>query len=195
MVPLPMTNNFDQNQKTNTPTPSDNNNIPQVPILLPAIAYFYLTFNSISTIYQAYSHGDFSMVAFIVFVYLGYFCLIYCVKQLQALSPLENSPRKDLLKSVIWVLTSFIFFGFAYQFSTFVHPVAAVFVFALAISATSFLFFMYFVHDDDYGLHQQKQVCSGSTYRLKIKIVGFSLPCGRVNESKISQVVAGPENV
>ncbi|XVF14210.1 hypothetical protein REPUB_Repub09cG0038500 [Reevesia pubescens] len=165
---------------------------PETPVFLPAIAYFYLTFNSISTIYQAYSHGDFSMVAFIVFVYFGYFCLMYCIKEFQALPPNENTPRKDFLKSVIWVLANVILFGFAYQFSTFIHPVAAVFFFAFAMSASSFLFFLHFVHDA-YPQQQQKQTTSSSCYRLRIKVVWPSSKM--ISESKMSEDLPSPENV
>ncbi|XP_021297700.1 uncharacterized protein LOC110426732 [Herrania umbratica] len=173
----------DQTQNTNTP---------EIPIFLPAVAHFYLTFNIISTIYQAYAHGDFPMAAFIFFVYLAYFFLMYCMTLLQTLPPQDRSPRKDFLKSVIWVLTSVIFFGFAYQFSTFIHPVAAAFVFALAILASSFIF-LYFVYD---GHHPQQQKQSGSsTNRLRIHILGFSPSSSKVSDSKIAQVVPGPENV
>ncbi|MBA0742500.1 hypothetical protein Gogos_015551 [Gossypium gossypioides] len=102
----------------------------EILIFLSAIC---LSFYSLFTIYQAYTHGDFSMVPFTVFVYIGPFCLIYCIKQLQDSPPMDTSLRKRFLKSVIWFLISVISFGFAYQFSTFVHPVAAVFVFALAL--------------------------------------------------------------
>ncbi|KAG4122591.1 hypothetical protein ERO13_D11G275775v2 [Gossypium hirsutum] len=114
----------------------------EILIFLSAIC---LSFYSLFTIYQAYTHGDFSMVPFTVFVYIGPFCLIYCIKQLQDSPPMDTSLRKRFLKSVIWFLISVISFGFAYRFSTFVHPVAAVFVFALAVFFSSFLFFFYFV--------------------------------------------------
>ncbi|KAH1083637.1 hypothetical protein J1N35_023398 [Gossypium stocksii] len=84
----------------------------EIRIFLSAI---YLSFYSLFTIYQAYTHADFSMVAFTVFVYIGSFCLIYCIKQLQDSPPTDTSLRKP------------------------------VFVFALAVSASSFLFFFYFV--------------------------------------------------
>ncbi|XVF16564.1 hypothetical protein REPUB_Repub10bG0042700 [Reevesia pubescens] len=191
MVPLP-TNN--QNQTT---IPSQTK-ILEIPIFLPAIAYFYLTFNSISIIYQAYMHGDFCMAAFMVFVYLGYFCLMYCITQFQALPPEENSPRKDFLKSVIWVLTNVFLFGFAYQLSTFIHPVAAVFVFAISISASSFLFFLYFVYDPQQQQKQSRSTTASTRYRLRIKILRISSPSRKVisdRDSEMSQVVPGPENV
>ncbi|XP_022740840.1 uncharacterized protein LOC111292631 [Durio zibethinus] len=184
-----MVSNNDQNHQTTIPQTN-----PEIPIFLPAIAYFYLIFNSVSTIYQAYTHGDFSLAVFIVFVYVGYFSLMYCLTQFQALPPQENSPRKDLLKSVIWVLTSFILFGFAYQFYTFIHPVAAIFVFAIAISVSSFLFFLYFFHDG----HQQqpKKPSDGSCCRLRIRVLRNSSPSSNVmSESKMREVVPGPENV
>ncbi|XWS32844.1 hypothetical protein CRYUN_Cryun22dG0024800 [Craigia yunnanensis] len=179
------------NAQNQTTIPQTN---PQIPIFLPAIVYFYLTFNSISAIYLAYSHGDFSMVAFVLFVYFGYFFLMFCITIFQALPPQENSPRKDFLKSVIWVLTSFILFGFAYQFSTFIHPVAAVFALAIAISASSFIFFLYFVHDGHH--HQQQKQSPSSCYKLRITILRNSSSNSKViSDSKTREVVPGPENV
>ncbi|XVF58218.1 hypothetical protein PTKIN_Ptkin07bG0046400 [Pterospermum kingtungense] len=159
---------------------------PEIPLFFPATVYFYLTFNSVSTIYQAYYHDDFTMAAFIVFVYFGYFLLMFCITKFQALPPQENSPRKDFLKSVIWVLITLILFGFAFEFSTFIHPVAAVFVFVLAISSSSFIFFLYFVYD---GLRQQQQKqIPTSCYKL-------SSSNGKVSGNKIKEVVPGPDNV
>lgn len=117
----------------------------EIPIFLSAI--FYLSSYSLLTSYQAYTHADFSIVVFTVFVYIGCFCLIYCMKQLQDSPPMDTSLRTYFLKFVIWVLISVISFGCPYQFSTLVHPVAAVFVFVLAVSVSSFVFFLYFVHD------------------------------------------------
>ncbi|XVE68072.1 hypothetical protein DITRI_Ditri09bG0039800 [Diplodiscus trichospermus] len=153
---------------------------------LPTIGYFYLTFNSISTIYQACTHGDFSMAAFVVFVYFGYFFLMYCIAQLQALPPKEKSPGKILLKSVIWVLTTAILFGFAYQFSTFIHPVAAVIIYVMAISVSSFLFCLYFFYDDH---HQQQEKQSASPcYILRINIFQNSSSSGKViSDSKMRE--------
>ncbi|TYG52427.1 hypothetical protein ES288_D09G027200v1 [Gossypium darwinii] len=99
---------------------------PQIPINLTAIADYYLTFSCISTMYQADTHGDFPMVGFIVMVYFGYLGLMYCINQLRALPPTHTSPKKDFLKSIIWVLATVLFFGFARQLSTFVHPLVAV---------------------------------------------------------------------
>ncbi|XVF60479.1 hypothetical protein PTKIN_Ptkin08bG0050300 [Pterospermum kingtungense] len=178
-----------------TPTTIQTN--PIIRKFLPAIA-FYLTFNSISIIYQAYTHGhgDFYMAAFIVFVYLGYFCLIYCITKFQTLPPLENSPRKIFLKSVIWFLTSVILFGLAYQFFTFIHPVAAVFVFAIAVSAGCLLFFLYFLHDG-YHHHQLQKQSASSSYRHRINMFWRSLwSCKVISNGKMKQVVpAGSENV
>ncbi|XWS32843.1 hypothetical protein CRYUN_Cryun22dG0024700 [Craigia yunnanensis] len=181
----------DQNQTTIPPQTNS-----QIHIFLPTIVYFCLTFNSIFTIYQAYSHSDFSMAAFVLFVYFGYFFLMFCLTKFQALPPQENSPRKDILKSVIWVLTSFILFGFAYQFSTFIHPVAAVFAFAIAISASSFIFFLYFVHDGHHHHQQQQKQSPSSCYKLGITILRNSSSNSKViSDSKSREVVPGPENV
>ncbi|XVE83829.1 hypothetical protein DITRI_Ditri16bG0119000 [Diplodiscus trichospermus] len=152
--------NYRQNQTIRPPQ----TNL-ETPKFLAAIACFYLTFNTIFIVFQAYSHGDFCMAAFMVFVYFGCFILMFCITKFQALPPQENSPRKVFLKSVFWVFNTVFLFGFAYQFSTFInHPVAAIVVFAIAISASSLTFFLYFVHD---GHHQQQQ--KQSCYRLKIK--------------------------
>ncbi|KAL4353013.1 hypothetical protein GQ457_06G041760 [Hibiscus cannabinus] len=44
------------------------------------------------------------------------------------------------LKSAVWFFQSAIFFGFVYMFYTFVHPVAAVFMFAIAVHASYFVY-------------------------------------------------------
>ncbi|KAG4128427.1 hypothetical protein ERO13_D09G020400v2 [Gossypium hirsutum] len=177
----------DENQTTNLPSTN-----PEIPINLTAIADYYLTFNCISTMYQAYTHGDFPMVGFIVMVYFGYLGLMYCINQLRALPPTHTSPKKDFLKSIIWVLATVLFFGFARQFSTSVHPLVAVFMFGAAVSTSYFLFFLYLVHNCD--PHQFANSCC----TLRIKVVGVSAPSSKViiNGSKlIRDVVPGPENV
>ncbi|KAB2064480.1 hypothetical protein E1A91_A09G024200v1 [Gossypium mustelinum] len=177
----------DENQTTNLPPTN-----PEIPINLTAIADYYLTFNCISTLYQAYTHGDFPMVGFIVMVYFGYLGLMYCINQLRALPPTHTSPKKDFLKSIIWVLATVILVGFALQFSTFVHPLVAVFVFAAAVSTSYFLFFLYFVHDC--YPHQSANSCC--IFRIKVSRGCCANYEVIINGSKITRdVVPGPENV
>ncbi|MBA0614596.1 hypothetical protein Godav_014871 [Gossypium davidsonii] len=142
--------------------------------------------------YQAYTHGDFPMVGFIVMVYLGYLGLMYCINQLRALPLTRTSPKKYFLKSIIWVLAIVLFFGFAHQFPTFVHPLVAVFMFGATISTSYFLFFLYLVHNCN--PHQS----TNSYYTLRIKVVGVSAPSSKViiNGNKlIRDVVPAPGNV
>ncbi|KAL4354822.1 hypothetical protein GQ457_06G041770 [Hibiscus cannabinus] len=183
--------NTGENQ-TRIPPPAN----PEIPIFLPAIAYFYLTFNSMSAIYQAYGHGDFPMVAFVAFVYFGHFCLIHCMKQLQDLAPTDTSPRKHFLKSLIWVLSSGILFGFSHQLSTFIHPVAAVFVFATAVSTSYFLFFLYFVHDCHLQPSETPRAVSSFGFRIEVFRVSPPSTSKVKNEGKVTRgVVPGLENV
>ncbi|KAK8619669.1 hypothetical protein V6N13_135951 [Hibiscus sabdariffa] len=73
-------------------------------------------------------------------------CVIICKQQLDDLTLMETSLRKHFLKSAVCVFQSAIFFGLAYQFYTFVHPVAAVFVFTIAVYVSCFVFVLvYFV--------------------------------------------------
>ncbi|OAY24502.1 hypothetical protein MANES_17G020900v8 [Manihot esculenta] len=110
------------------------------------ISYFYITFNCITTIYRAYVNNDMPMVAFIVFVFLGYFVLDYCLANYRRL---PESPMKEFLKITIWALSSAIFFGFCYQFSTFTSLVAVVTMYGFAIVGSVFLFYFYFLHEND----------------------------------------------
>uniref|UniRef100_A0A2P2P412 Uncharacterized protein n=1 Tax=Rhizophora mucronata TaxID=61149 RepID=A0A2P2P412_RHIMU len=116
-----------------------------------SLSYFYLTFNTITTVYRAYISSDLSMVAFVVSAYAAYFCLDLCLTQLSRMSPHKASPRKTFLKIVIWGLSSALFFGFAYQFSTFLSRPLSAAMYAIAIAASAFLFYFYFVFDDKCG--------------------------------------------
>ncbi|KAJ9135190.1 hypothetical protein P3X46_032399 [Hevea brasiliensis] len=116
-----------------------------------SISCLYLTLNSITTIYRAYINNDMPMVAFIIFVYLGYFILDYCVVIYNRLPSKEESPKKEFLKVTIWGLSSAIFFGFSYQFSTFMSLFVVVPMYGFAIVSSVFLFYFYFLRDNNHS--------------------------------------------
>ncbi|KAF9663642.1 hypothetical protein SADUNF_Sadunf17G0072600 [Salix dunnii] len=117
------------------------------------IVYFHLTFNTIGTIYSAYTNNDIPMVAFIVFVYFGYFIVDHCLVVFDRLPSDEESPRKVLLKVTIWSFTSAILFGFAYQFSTFMSPVVFLPMYGIAIASSAILFYVHFIYDAQRGCY------------------------------------------
>ncbi|KAJ4833819.1 hypothetical protein Tsubulata_043969 [Turnera subulata] len=126
--------------------PSQSKNSPNT-VLVHAMAFFYLTFNTISTIYRAYINDDMPMVALVVFVYVGYFLLHHCLEVYGGLPSHEESPRKEILKATIWGLSSTIVFGFVYELSTTMSVAVVLPIFSLAVMTSAFLFCFYFVYD------------------------------------------------
>ncbi|KAJ6290251.1 hypothetical protein OIU78_026051 [Salix suchowensis] len=128
-----------------------------------AIAYFHLTFNTIGTVYSAYTNNDIPMVAFIVFVYFGYFIVDHCLIVFNRLPSDEESPRKVLLRVTIWSLTSAILFGFAYQFSTFMSPVVVLTMYGIATASSAILFYVHFIYDARRGCYYKSFEILSST--------------------------------
>ncbi|GMN42371.1 hypothetical protein TIFTF001_011577 [Ficus carica] len=133
-----------------TTTGNDNKSNSEAEFLAyaPLFAYVNLTISSIGTTYRAYANNDMAMVAFIIFVILGYFVLEICFRALKRLPRDEESAKKSLLKFTIWGLSSSILFGFAYQLGTFACLGATLIMYAVVIASSSCIFFVYFIHDD-----------------------------------------------
>ncbi|CAL5367945.1 unnamed protein product [Camellia sinensis] len=115
---------------------------------LPSITYFMLASNGISSTIRAYSQSDYSMVAFIFFIYLSFLLLQYCLSAYQRLPPDQDSLTKDLLKFAVWFLFSAMIFGFAYQFAPLISLVAAISVFAIATAGSALLFYVCIIYGD-----------------------------------------------
>ncbi|KAK8481143.1 hypothetical protein V6N13_145538 [Hibiscus sabdariffa] len=105
-----------------------------------AMRFFCNRFTYIIFAYQGYADGNSPIVAFIAFLTICDLGVLICKQQLDGLPPMETSLRKHFLKSAVWFYQSAIFFGFVYLFYTFVHPVAAVFMFVIAVCASYFVY-------------------------------------------------------
>ncbi|KAK3413348.1 hypothetical protein EUGRSUZ_I01916 [Eucalyptus grandis] len=112
-----------------------------------SIPLAFLTINSVNTIYRASVNGDTPMVVFIVFVYLAYLLLDYCLTELNRSPPTDRGPRRTALKLVAWVFTTAIGFGFAYHFSQLTGACMAVAFHALAATTSGVVFYTYFYCD------------------------------------------------
>ncbi|KAI6700590.1 hypothetical protein NL676_014914 [Syzygium grande] len=106
----------------------------------------FLTINSVNTIYRASVNGDTPMVVFIVFVYVAYLLLDYCLTELER-SPPRRGPRRETLKLVAWVFSTAIGFGFAYHFSQLASAWMAVAFHAIAVASSGVVFYTYFCCD------------------------------------------------
>ncbi|KAL3723239.1 hypothetical protein ACJRO7_035425 [Eucalyptus globulus] len=117
-----------------------------------SIPLAFLTINSVSTIYRASVNGDTPMVVFIVFVYLAYLLLDYCLTELNRSPPTDRGPQRAVLKLVAWIFTTAIGFGFAYHFSQLTGACMAVAFHALAAATSGVVFYTYFYCDsEDHG--------------------------------------------
>ncbi|KAK8586874.1 hypothetical protein V6N13_085893 [Hibiscus sabdariffa] len=115
------------------------------------MSFFYIIFTYITFGYQAYADGNSPMVVFIAFLTICELGVVICKQQLDGLSRMDTSLRKHFLKSAVWFFQSAIFFGSAYLFYTFVHPVAAVFMFAIAVCASYFLYVLLYIVPHGHG--------------------------------------------
>ncbi|EEF45008.1 conserved hypothetical protein [Ricinus communis] len=156
------------------------------------VAYFFLTFNSITTTYRAYINNDTQMVVFIIFVYLGYFVLDFCITTYNQLPRNgEYHCKKEFLKVAIWSLTSAVLFGFGYQFSTFMSMSVVSLMYGVAIICSLFLFYVYFVCYSD-GQNSDFRVCCN----VESIVISHLSSSGRLTGDKNNKYGASPlENV
>lgn len=147
-----MSKNKCQEKATLLPTTTKNdkksNSEAEILTYAPLFAYVNLTISSVGTTYRAYANNDMPMVAFIIFVIIGYFVLEICFRALKRLPRDDESTKKSLLKFTVWALSSSILFGFAYQLGTFACLGATLTMYAAVIASSSCIFFVYFIHDD-----------------------------------------------
>ncbi|KAL6287913.1 hypothetical protein ACE6H2_012303 [Prunus campanulata] len=142
---------YDQKKPTKTTLPTFNTRNPDASRtinLTPCFVYFNLTICSLTTLYRAYEHSDYPVVAFVVFVYVSYFVLEKCLAVYTMLPRGEQSVKKELLRFTLWGLSSAILFGFAYQFGTFMPLSAVVLMYCIAVSSSLLLFYAYYIVDD-----------------------------------------------
>ncbi|KAL2330031.1 hypothetical protein Fmac_017612 [Flemingia macrophylla] len=151
--PLPL-----EDSNLNDDNNNNNNNNNQRPFsILPFFGVINMTITSVTTIYRAYNNGDFQMIAFVTFVFIGTFLLDSWIR-LYNMPPHDDhhhhhhhhhhhrsSAEKLKLKIGIWVLVSSIMFGFAYEFSTFLSFFESLAFFGVVTSGNIFLFYVYFI--------------------------------------------------
>eukprot|EP00262_Sarcandra_glabra_P020084 TRINITY_DN788_c2_g2_i1.p1 TRINITY_DN788_c2_g2~~TRINITY_DN788_c2_g2_i1.p1 ORF type:complete len:162 (+),score=7.35 TRINITY_DN788_c2_g2_i1:140-625(+) len=105
----------------------------------------FLTFNTILTIIR--THEDLTTVVFVVFTYVGFMVLLWCLDSFNRTA--EISPEKEKLKLPIWVLSSSLLLVFAYRVSEILSPVTFVLVWAIAIASSLSGFYLFFIYRDD----------------------------------------------
>lgn len=109
-----------------------------------------MAFNILRTIYRAYIHEQYSLVAFIFFIYFSFFLLEYCSYiYINCFPPNEKSLHKDIVGVVIWFLYLAITFGFIGQFSPILGFPTALFLYVVAAASIAFFFYTYVVYDEE----------------------------------------------
>ncbi|MCE2055246.1 hypothetical protein HAX54_042272 [Datura stramonium] len=108
-----------------------------------------MAFNILVNIYRAYIREQYSLLAFILFVYFSFFLLLYFSYVYRRFSSKEKSLQKDIIGLVIWFLYSAIMFGFVYQFSPILGFSAALFLYVVAIAGSAVFFYIYVVYEED----------------------------------------------
>ncbi|KAF3654328.1 hypothetical protein FXO37_16546 [Capsicum annuum] len=111
--------------------------------------FLLMAFNIFGTIYRAYIHEQYSLLAFILFVYITFFLLVYLSYVYRGFSSKEKSLHKDIIGLVIWFLYSAIMFGFVFQFSPLLGFSVAMFLYVVAIAGSSVFFYIYVVYEED----------------------------------------------
>ncbi|XAR51776.1 hypothetical protein NMG60_11006508 [Bertholletia excelsa] len=119
--------------------------------LLPAISYFCLASNSVGGIVRAYTHSDYPMIAFILFIYLSCMVLGWCLSEYQKLPPYKKSLKKTALKFAIWLIFTTTMFGFSCQFAPLFGPAAGFSFYAISGVGSALLFYLYMVFDESQG--------------------------------------------
>lgn len=117
----------------------------------PSMIYvsFFMAFNILGNIYRAYIHKQYSLLAFILFVYLSFFLLLYFSYVYRSFPSMGKSLHKEIIGFVIWFLYSAIMFGFVFQFSSILGFVVALFLYVVAIAGSSIFFYIYVVYEED----------------------------------------------
>ncbi|XP_042510417.1 uncharacterized protein LOC122085882 [Macadamia integrifolia] len=116
---------------------------------LPMMSLCFLTVNGVVTFVRAHAHGDTSTMAFVLFLYFGFLSLFCCLKAFDHFPPHEESPKKELLKVAIWVISTSLNVGLAVRFAPLIHPIGAIFICALASVSSGFGFYFFFIHRVD----------------------------------------------
>ncbi|MCD9638288.1 hypothetical protein HAX54_022161 [Datura stramonium] len=139
-----------------------------VPFTLVCVQNLLIIFNTVSMIYKTYINSQYSLLAFVLFIYFSSFLAFYLSSIHQSLPLEKHSLEKSLLGFVIWFLFSSITFGFVYQFYPLFGFWAGLSICMIAIASSGVMFYDYVVcdyQDQEDGGHNWR--CFGSNDQMK----------------------------
>lgn len=115
----------------------------------PSMLHLLVAANSIGPIFRAFSSGNNSLLAFILFVYSSFFSLEYCFTVYHQRFPRNaNPPQKKLLAVAIWLLFSGIIFGLVYQFASHIFLIFDAILYGVAFVASAVIFYVYVIYSN-----------------------------------------------
>ncbi|CAL4889177.1 unnamed protein product [Urochloa decumbens] len=112
------------------------------PSLLTVVGFVFLTFNSVMAVYR--SNGDMWAISFVVFSYLDLVVLSYFLRQFERTPP--ESPRREHIKMVVWLLTTMLTAAFSYKVAEIMPLPVQVLVWAMAGVTVLGGFYAFFLH-------------------------------------------------
>ncbi|CAL5023166.1 unnamed protein product [Urochloa decumbens] len=112
------------------------------PSLFTVVGFVFLTFNSIMALYR--SKGDMGAISFVVFSYLDLVVLFYFLRQFERIPP--ESPRREHIKMVVWLLTTMLTAAFSYKVAEIMPLPVQVLVWAMAGVTVLGGFYAFFLH-------------------------------------------------
>ncbi|CAN6246674.1 unnamed protein product [Urochloa humidicola] len=114
------------------------------PSLFMVVGFLFLTFNSITALYR--SNGDIGVISFVVFSYVDLIALFYSLHQFEMM-PAE-SPRREHMKMVVWLLTTMLTAAFSYKVAEIMPLPMQVLVWAMASVTVLGGFYAFFLHGE-----------------------------------------------
>ncbi|XP_062224624.1 uncharacterized protein LOC133923217 [Phragmites australis] len=114
------------------------------PSLLTIVGFAFLTFNSAMAVYS--SNRDVGTISFVVFSYLDLVLLFYFLRQYERTLP--ESPRREHIKMVVWLLTTMLTAAFSYKVAAIMPLPVQVLVWAMAGATVLGGFYAFFVHQE-----------------------------------------------
>uniref|UniRef100_A0A0A9DDQ8 Uncharacterized protein n=1 Tax=Arundo donax TaxID=35708 RepID=A0A0A9DDQ8_ARUDO len=115
------------------------------PSLLTVIGFLFLTFNSGMAVYR--SNGDLVVISFVGFSYLDLVLLFYCLRLYERTPP--ESPRREHLKMVVWLLTTMLTAAFSYKVAAIMPFPMQVLVWAMAGATVLGGFYAFFLYREE----------------------------------------------
>ncbi|KAK8461421.1 hypothetical protein SEVIR_1G036284v4 [Setaria viridis] len=114
------------------------------PSLLTVVGVVFLTFNSIMAVYR--SNGDMGAISFVVFSYLDLVVLFYFLRQFERTPP--ESPRREHIKMVVWLLTTMLTAAFSYKVAEIMPLPVQVLVWAISSATVLVGFYAFFLYQE-----------------------------------------------